>query len=160
MIGDGEHALGVMMRYLPPAELSAVNSFLSQFNLPLLTDNQRVQVASRLLTQDGTTYHSTAYRRVKVRNSYTVQYRGGFGQICGFVAIDGLSYVLVLIVKLLPSAGTGYDAIDSLSHSTIKPVTCGPVICIKSSELKSKCVFINGSVNSYVASFPYSLMYD
>lgn len=157
MIGEGERILGVLMRCL---SLSAVNSFLSQFNLPLLAGDQQVRVASRLLTEDGTTYYSTAYRRVKVRNSYTVQYCGGFGQICGFITLDGLSYVLVLVVKLLLSAGTGYDAVDSLFQSTIKPVTCGPLVCIRSSELKSKCVFINGSVSSYVASFPYSLMYD
>ena len=48
LIGDGERALGVIMRCLPPAELSAINSFLSQFNLPLLADN-RVEGASRLL---------------------------------------------------------------------------------------------------------------
>ena len=53
----------------------------------------------------------------------------------------------MLIVKLLQGAGTGYDAVDSLSRSTIKPVTCGPLICIRSSELKSKFVFINGSVH-------------
>ena len=160
LIGEEERILGVVVRCLSPAELLAVNLLLSELNLPSVEDDQRVQVASRLITDDGTTYYSTAYRRVKVRNSYTVQYCGGFGQICGFIALDGLSCVLVLVVKLLQSAGTGYHAVDSLSHSTIKPVTCGPMVCIRSSALKSKCVFINGSSSSYVASFPYSLMYD
>ena len=97
---------------------------------------------------------------MRVRNSYTVQYSGGFGQICSFVALDGLSYVLVLLIKLLQLPGTGYEAVDSLLHSSIKPVTCGPMVCIASSALHSKCVFIGGPSSSYVASFPYSLVYD
>ena len=52
-----------------------------------------------------------------------MQYRGGFEQICGFVAIDGLSYVLVLIVKLLPRLAQNMLLIACLT--AIKPVTSG-----------------------------------
>ena len=72
-------------------------------------------------------FFSVAYKRVKVRNSYTVQYSDGVGQICNFVVVDGLSYVLVLIYKRLPSSSIGYNA---LSVSTIAR---GPIICIPSS---------------------------
>ena len=160
LVGEGEHVLGIVLRTLSPTELAAINLLISELDFPLIEQDQRVQVASRLITEDGTTFYSTAYKRVRVRNSYTVQYSSGFGQICCFVALDGLSYVLVLLTKLLQLAGTGYEAVDSLSYSSIKPVTCGPMVCIPSSALHSKCVFIGGSSISYVASFPYSLMYD
>ena len=62
--------LGVLVRCLSLVELSAVNLLLSKLNVPPIRDDERVKVASRLLTEDGTTYYSTAYRCV--RNSYTV----------------------------------------------------------------------------------------
>ena len=66
------------------------------------------------------------------------------------MALDGLSNVLVLVVKLLQSSGTGYDVVDSLSQSTIKP---SDLWTTRSSKLKSKCVFINGSVSFFSVFF-------
>ena len=100
-----EHVLGVVLSTLSPTELAAINLLISELDFPLIEQDQRVQVASRLITEDGITFYSTAYKRVRVRNSYTVHYSSGFGQICCFVALDGLSYVLVL-TKLLQLAGT------------------------------------------------------
>ena len=47
MIGEGERVLGVSVRCLSPAELSAVNLLLSELNLPPVEQDQRVEVASR-----------------------------------------------------------------------------------------------------------------
>lgn len=136
LVGESEHLLGVAEKCLSSAELSAVNSFLADVWLSAICDGQAVK------------------KRVRVRNSYTVQYSGGVGQICNFVVIDGLEYVLVLIYKLLRSTNVGYRALD-LSVS-IAAVSRGPIISIPSTELQRKCVFISGSTSSYVVSFPNS----
>ena len=160
LIGESEHLLGVAEKCLSSAELSAVNSLLAHVRLPAISDGQAVKVASRLVRKDGTTFFSMAYKRVRVRNSYTVQYSGGHGQICNFVVVDGLDYVLVLIYKLLQRSNIGYSALDALSVSTITAVSRGPIVCVPSTALQRKCVFINGSSTSYVLSFPNSLVYD
>ena len=68
LVGEG----GVVLRNLSPTELAAINLLISELDLPPIEKDQRVQVASHLITEDGTTYYSTAYKRVRVRNSYTV----------------------------------------------------------------------------------------
>ena len=65
-----------------------------------------------------------------------------------------------ILHKLLQSSNIGYTALDALSASTIAAVSRGPIVCVPSSALKRKCVFVNGSTSSYVLSFPNSLVYD
>ena len=157
-VGESQHLFGVVHRCLSAAELSAVNVLLSQINSLPIQANQPVKVASRFLMADGMTYFSTAYRRVRVRNSYTVElYSGGFGQICGFVAIDRLDCVLV---RLSQTSTIEYDSLSSLSRPRIIPVTSGAMMCVKAEVLKAKCVFVHGSTASYVVCFPNSLIYD
>lgn len=90
LVGEGDHVLGVVMRSLSSTELAAINLHISELDLPPIEQDQRIQVASRLIKEDGTMYYSTSYKRVRVRNSYTVQYSGGFGQISSFVTLDGV----------------------------------------------------------------------
>ena len=83
----------------------------------------------------------------------TVQYLVDLARF-SFVTLDRLSSMLVLI-KLLQLAGTGYEAIALL----IKPVTYGPMVCIHLQHFTAN-MFISGSSSSHVASFPHSLIYD
>ena len=54
LVGESEHVLGVVMRTLSPTELAAINLLISELDLPPIEQDQRVQVASRLITEDRT----------------------------------------------------------------------------------------------------------
>ena len=160
------------MRCLSPGELTLVNQLLSQHHFRNISAHDTVQVGSRLVLDDGaqsqcTTYFSTKYKRVKVRNSFTVRYSEGFGQVSAFIAIDGLDCVVVLLEKLVQTSTCqnqfriGHDALDNLPSSELVPVAHGPPMCVLSTSLKGKCVFVNaGSSGLFVISFPFSLLYD
>ena len=49
LVGQGEHVRGVVLRILSPTELVAINLLISELDFPLIEQDQRVQVASRLI---------------------------------------------------------------------------------------------------------------
>ena len=101
-MGQGGYLLGVTERVLCPNELSVVNQFLMQIRVPCVRE---VKVGSHLFLDDNTVFYLAGYKRMKVRNSYTVKYLHRVGQISAFLSVnDGLDHIFVLLVKLVQTA--------------------------------------------------------
>lgn len=107
-----------------------------------------------------TVLYSAEYRRMSVRNSFTVNYKQDnfvkFGQIQYFLYFS--SQILAVIIPLCCESctahfGLAHGALDSLPTSQIVRVISRASLCtISVYSVIGKCVFMNFTHGTYIAS--------
>ena len=113
----------------------------------------------------GKVYHSTEYKRMKTRNSYTVCYSAGAVEKFGFIRyFISLSTTTVAVISpLIPSSHHCYPPELSVLHSRVIPVIAAHdsiIDVVSVSFIVSKCVFIDFNGCMYVARLPNDLYAD
>ena len=162
--------MGTFLKTLSRNELQLLNETLVSSNLPSSCDT--VSAGFRCV-KNKTLYYSKKYKRVKARNSYTVQFSVDSNLAYGKIKFLVFVYheVFVFISKLQPLASScethfavSHSSLDRLPTSSIIPLypDLETEMCIHAESLVSKCVFINvtDSNEQYVVSFPNTLLQD
>lgn len=149
--------------------LNTLNNKLKEDNVSEVAEGTSIIVAHRLVL-NNCLYYSEQYKRVKSRNSYTVQYGSSFkfGKMQFFVSIHKKIYVIITELNpVLVSSKEHFQinnfALDKMSTSKLFPVVTGNDVCLQvtPSLLLSKCVYIHVSDPfQYVVTFPNRLVFD
>lgn len=111
-----------------------------------------------------TILYSESYTRVRLRNSFTVQYSmcgvQRFGKILYFIHVNGKTYAMLKTLvsddeSLQQHFHSTNDCLDKIpTDYGLVVVKEGPVQCIQVSQVKRKCVFIVVDDIQYVAIVP------
>ena len=145
--------------------LQVVNLRMSEHDLPAVGAQQAVPKFYRMIIKN-TLYFSVEYKRVKIRNSYTVVYiDSDDGKELFFLQLYMGNFAFLLSLDPLPVTcqahfGLAHTALD-LVHRLIPVNDCGCLKCVPASAILCKCVYIaiNG-IQTYVVTFPNQLLSD
>jgi len=149
---EGIWAIGkVEVKRLPENELGLLNAHFG-------TSSTLVAVFYRL-QKGGTLFYSELYRRVKIRNSFTVCYKISGTEFCGKI-------MYFVIIKEQPAAVVRRFVTLSIPTEfqpvySIVPVQYSDRIDIVNvRDIIVKCVYIDVGYSTYVATFPCTLHFD
>ena len=150
-------------------KVTSVSRHSSPIELPCADNNQQTPIHKffRVIVNQSLLY-SVEYRRVTVRNTYTIAYHDVdcvmFGLIQYFIHVSGRTgAVLKSLVCTSCSAhfGVAYNALDSLPSSHfMRVVSVGSLTFVPLVNFLSKCVLMEFSHGTYVVSFPNTLTFD
>ena len=131
----------------------------------------QMRVGERLVV-DKTTYYSKQYKRVKARNSYTVELTIP-GDATGQLDFGHIQFFIQLPVGIF-APGNVFKQVDascsahfSVSNSSLQLMNRlhvlkdeYSVVCVPVSSLKRKCVFMQMDDVLYTAQLPNSFLFD
>ena len=144
-------------------ELDLLNNCLLAVRLPLI--ELPIKVAYRAIWNNSV-FYSIRYKRVKARNSYTVQWCTErvdlYGRILCFVSVHNSVFILMNQLKPLEAPHIVGSALNELTRSKIVPVTSGSKIFVPLPLRMHKCVHIciADADLQYVVTFPNEFLAD
>ena len=151
--------------------LQVVNLRMSEHDLPAGVGAQQAVPKFYRMIIKNTLYYSVKYKRVKIRNSYTVVYidsddgKEHFGKIVFFLQLYMGNFAVLLSPDPLPVTcqahfGLAHTALD-LVHRLIPVNDCGCLKCVPAFAIVCKCVYIAiDGIQTYVVTFPNQLLSD
>lgn len=121
------------------------------------------------IMKENSVFFSAGYSRVRVRNSYTVEYVDDddikIGKILYYVHV--ITVTFAVIRELLPVFGVSNyfnlsnDSLDCLHCSRILPISSEESISfVPVKDITKKIVFMNFGTKMYIATFPNNLTHD
>ena len=148
---SGISALGnPQLSILPIGIIDIINNTLGEDHLQV---NTVVAKYFRAVCK-GSTLFSKEYRRVKVRNSFTVMYHNGgvkFGVILFFITIQ--SHMFAIVESL---AANSSSPLLAILHQYITPVCISNNFdCIAVECILCKCVYVHVNNSSYCCKVPF-----
>lgn len=139
-------------------------------SIPIDVDNDQqtcIQKFFRVIVNHSLLY-SAEYRRVTVRNTYTIAYHDGndvmFGLVQYFIHVSGQTGAVLkpfICTSCSAHFNLAYDALDNLPSSHfMRVVSVRSLNFVPLVNFLSKCILMEFSHGTYVVSFPNSLTFD
>lgn len=100
-------------------------------------------------------FYSKNYKRTKKRNSYTVMYRDGFGQVLYFINLTDKTIAVVQKLDI------SLDVRFVLHKSTLYASSTTTITLVPVEHLLEKCVFMGiNAAEQYIARIPSHIVMD